>query len=215
MCLVTFLIHGHLFAFKAKRKKEKEKEREIQRYDFWFLARFFSRSSRFRARFIARTWEISGLAACKAWLIKVYGQIVECKRVPRSCGRKLHPYFTRGYSRNNRVLCNRLQITVVWYPCDELRALFVRASLPPPFLPFVSSLSRSNPSLTLRVVPNHSPCIAILWQKRAFDGVGRVWWSLINQRSQRRQRRVSFFLSFSLFSFERKDKEMKHCWQSW
>lgn len=41
---------------------------------------FPSRTSRSRARFIACTWEISGLAACNAWLIKVYGWIVECKQ---------------------------------------------------------------------------------------------------------------------------------------
>lgn len=52
----------------------------IQRYDFRFLPSRFLGA--LHARFIARTWEISGLAACRASLIKVYGRIVECKRLP-------------------------------------------------------------------------------------------------------------------------------------
>lgn len=51
------------------------------------------RTSRSRARFIARTWEISGLAACRASLIKVYGRIVE-SHAAASRGRKLHLCFT-------------------------------------------------------------------------------------------------------------------------
>lgn len=82
----------------------------IQRYDFRFLPSRFLGA--LHARFIARTWEISGLAACRASLIKVYGRIVECKRLPAGgnfiCS-------TRGYSRNNRAFCNGLRITVVRY----------------------------------------------------------------------------------------------------
>lgn len=89
------------------------------------------RTSRSRARFIARTWEISGLAACRASLIKVYGRIVE-SHAAASRGRKLHLCFTPEGTRAITVSF----VTVANHRCSIRCAISFLSPLPPPLLLF-------------------------------------------------------------------------------